>query len=157
MVTFTIKYFIIQHMKKEGESHLPAPPVGCSCLDDGPISIAPPKTSMITNQYICIFESPSPPHLFQEFIFHIQVFHILHRHTMKLLLGIKSFLPRRPIVEFGSKNWFAAGSPFGSENRFAAGCQFGSETCFATGATISAAKTSSLQPTCFAAANATSL
>jgi hypothetical protein len=63
-----IKYFIIQRMKKEGASHLRAPPVGCSCLDDGPIPTAPPKTSMVTNQYICIFESHSSPHLCQEFI-----------------------------------------------------------------------------------------
>jgi len=40
---------------------------------------------------------------------HIQVFHILHHHTMKLLLAFKSFLPERPIVEIGSENWFAAG------------------------------------------------
>ena len=52
----------------------------------------------------------------------IQVFHILHHHTMKLLLAFKSFLPRRLIVEFGSKNWFAAGSQFGSEKWFVAGC-----------------------------------
>jgi hypothetical protein len=63
-----LKYFIIQLMKKECASHLPAPPVGCSCLDDGPIPTAPPKTSMVINQYICIFESHSSPHLFQEFI-----------------------------------------------------------------------------------------
>ena len=49
-------------MKKEGESHLPTPP------EDGLILIAPPKTSMVTNQYICIFESHSSPYLFQEFI-----------------------------------------------------------------------------------------
>jgi hypothetical protein len=42
---------------------------------------------------------------------HIQVFHILHHHTMKLLLAFKSFLPRRLIVEIGSENWFAAGCP----------------------------------------------
>ena len=42
---------------------------------------------------------------------HIQVFHILHHHTMKLVLAFKLFLPRRPIVEIGSKNWFAAGGP----------------------------------------------
>jgi hypothetical protein len=59
-----IKYFIIQRMKKKGASHLPAPLVGCSCLDDGPIPTAPPKTSMVTNQYICIFKSHSSPHLF---------------------------------------------------------------------------------------------
>jgi hypothetical protein len=68
MVIFMIKYFIIQRIKKEGASHLPAPSVGCSCLDDGPIPTTPPKTSMVTNQYICIFESLSSPHLFQEFI-----------------------------------------------------------------------------------------
>ena len=53
MVIFMIKYFIIQRIKKEGASHLPPPPVGCSCLDDGPIPTAPPKTSMVTNHYIC--------------------------------------------------------------------------------------------------------
>jgi hypothetical protein len=63
-----IKYFIIQRMKKKGASHLPAPLVGCSCLDDGPIPTAAPKTSMVTNKYICIFESHSSSHLFQEFI-----------------------------------------------------------------------------------------
>jgi len=63
-----LKYLIIQRMKKEGASHLPTPPVGCSYLDDGPIPTAPPKTSMVTNQYICIFESHSSPHLFQKFI-----------------------------------------------------------------------------------------
>jgi hypothetical protein len=68
MVTFMIKYFIIQRMKKEGESHLPAPPIGCSSLDDGLIPTAPPMTSMVTNKYIYIFESHSSPYLFQEFI-----------------------------------------------------------------------------------------
>ena len=63
-----LRYFIIQYMKKEGASHLPAPPVGCSCLDDGPIPIAPLTTLMVINQYVCIFESHSSPHLFQEFI-----------------------------------------------------------------------------------------
>jgi hypothetical protein len=42
---------------------------------------------------------------------HIQVFHILHHHTMKLLLAFKSFLPRRLIVEIGCENWFAVGCP----------------------------------------------
>ena len=89
MVIFMIKYFIIQRMKKKGASHLPAPLVGCSCLDDGPIPTAPPKTSMVTNQYICIFESHSSPHL----------------------LAFKSFMPRRLIIEIGRENWFAAGCP----------------------------------------------
>jgi len=68
---------------------------------------------------------------------HNQVFHILHHHTIKLLLAFKSFLPRRLIVKIGSENWFAAGSQFSSENCFAAGSQFSSENCFAVGATNS--------------------
>jgi hypothetical protein len=55
-------------MKKKGESHLPAPPAGCPCPDDGRIPTAPPKTSMVTNQYICIFGSHSSPYFFQGFI-----------------------------------------------------------------------------------------
>jgi hypothetical protein len=96
---------------------------------------------------------------------HIQVFHILHHHTMKLLLGIKSFLPRRPIVEIGSENWFAVGCPirqrklvrcrlpiqqrklfrswrhnFSSKDWFAAANMFcGSECYFATDNSISTA------------------
>jgi len=64
---------------------------------------------------------------------HIQVFHILHNHTMKLLLAFKSFLPRRLIVEISSENWFDAGCPIRHENCVAAGSQFGSDTCFAAG------------------------
>ena len=55
MVVLKLKYSKIQRMKKKGASHLPAPPVGRSCLDDGPIPTAPPKTSMVTNQYNCIY------------------------------------------------------------------------------------------------------
>jgi len=92
---------------------------------------------------------------------HIQVSHILHHHTMKLLLAFKSFQPRRPIVEIGSENWFAAGCQFVSENWFAAGCQFVSENWFAVGYQlgsknsfavdnlISTANVNSLQPTQF--------
>ena len=68
MVTFMIKYFIIQCMKKEGATHLPAPSAGCSGLDDGPIPTTPPKSSMVINQYMNIFESYSSPHIFKEFI-----------------------------------------------------------------------------------------
>ena len=60
-------WVMTQLMKKEGASHLPAPPVGRSCLDDGPIPTAPPMASMVINQYICIFESYLSPHSFQEF------------------------------------------------------------------------------------------
>ena len=49
---------------------------------------------------------------------HIQVFYILHHHTMKLLLAFKSFLPRRLIVEIGSENWFAAGFPLQQRELF---------------------------------------
>ena len=49
--------------------NLPALPASCPCPDDDSIKTAPPpKTSMVTNQYICIFESHSSPYLFQEFI-----------------------------------------------------------------------------------------
>ena len=114
MVILMLKYFIIQCItKKKGASHLPAPPVGCSCLDDGPIPTAPPKTSMVTNQYNCIFFFNHIHHhtYFKSSYVHIQVFHILHHHIMKLLLAFKSFLPRRLIVEIDSENWFAAGCP----------------------------------------------
>jgi len=49
---------------------------------------------------------------------HIQVFHILHHHTMKLLLAFKSFLPRTLIVESDSKNWFAVGCPIRQRELF---------------------------------------
>jgi hypothetical protein len=39
---------------------------------------------------------------------HIQVFHILHHHRMKLLQAFESFMPRRSIIEIGSENWLAA-------------------------------------------------
>jgi len=49
---------------------------------------------------------------------HIQLFHILHHHTMKLLLAFKSFMPKRLIVEIGSENWFAAGCPIRQRELF---------------------------------------
>jgi hypothetical protein len=54
--------------REKGGNHLPAPLVGCPCPGDGLISATPPKTSMVTNQYICILKSHSSPYLFQEFI-----------------------------------------------------------------------------------------
>jgi len=71
---------------------------------------------------------------------HIQVFHILHHHTMKLLLGIKSFLPRRPIVEIDSENWFAVDFSIRQWKLFR--ClrhNFSSEDWFAAANTVSAA------------------
>jgi hypothetical protein len=119
--------------------------VVCPCPGDDPIPITTPKTPMAT---INSFASSIHIHhhtYFKSSYVHIQVFHILHHHTMKLLLAFKSFMPRRPIVEIGNENWFTAGYQFGSEN------------CFAADTTISTAKTGSLQPTHFAATNATSL
>ena len=51
-----IAHFIKQRYERGGGSHLPAPPAGCPCPDDGLIPATPPKTSMVINQYICIFE-----------------------------------------------------------------------------------------------------
>ena len=91
-------------MKKKGESHLPAPLAGCPCPDDGPIPTAPPKTSMVTNQYICIFESHSSPYFFQEFICSHSSVPNLHHHTMKLLQALEPFQLGRHIVEIGSED-----------------------------------------------------
>jgi hypothetical protein len=72
-------------MKKEGEGHLPTLLAGCPYPDDGPIPTAPPNTSMVTNQYICILNHIHHHTYFKSLYVHIQVFHILHHHTMKLL------------------------------------------------------------------------
>jgi hypothetical protein len=114
MVTFMIKYFITQRMKKEGASHLLAPPAGCSGLDNGPIP------HHLKHQWSQISTWLSLNHIrhhtyFKSSYVHIQMSHILHHHTMKLLLAFKSFQPRRPIVEIGSENWFAAGCQFNSK------------------------------------------
>ena len=88
-------------MKEEGENHLPTPLAGCPCPYDGPISAAPPKTSMTINHYICILKSYSSVHMFTfkcPYV-HIQVFHILYHYTMKLLRASKSFLPGGSIVK----------------------------------------------------------
>jgi hypothetical protein len=90
---------------------------------------------------------------------HIQVFQILHHHTMKLLQAFESFLPGRPIVEISSKNWLAAGRTIQQWKLVRCGLhnsaaktgllpptQFGSEICFTTGATISAVNATLLQP-----------
>jgi len=82
---------------------------------------------------------------------HIQVFHILHHHTMKLLLAFKSFLPRRLIVEIGSENWFAAGCPIRQRELFRCRQSFQQRQLFrcwqrklfAAGATISTANANS--------------
>ena len=69
---------------------------------------------------------------------HIQVFHILHHQTMKLLLEIKSFLPNRPIAQFGSECYFPADNSISTASHK-----------FAANNTTSAANTNSLQTTQF--------
>jgi hypothetical protein len=93
---------------------------------------------------------------------HIRVFHILHHHTMKLLLAFKSFLPRRLIVEIGSENWFDAGCPIRQRKLFrcrqpirqrmltcSKQLSFGSESQFRCTTHNSAANANSLQKTQF--------
>ena len=75
---------------------------------------------------------------------HIQVSHILHHHTMKLLLAFKSFQLRRPIIEIGNENWFAAGCQFNSEVGFLQAANSTVKTGSLKGDN-SAAKTGSLQ------------
>jgi len=102
---------------------------------------------------------------------HIQVFHILHHHTMKLLQTFGSFLAGRPIVEINIENWLAACRKIqkqkqvccglhnsAEKNYFAAGCtirqqklfrcwrhNFSSECYFVAANTFSAVNANSLQ------------
>ena len=113
----------------------------CPCLSDGPIPATTPKTPMAT---INSFASSIHIHhhtYFKSSYVYIQVFHILHHHTMKWLLAFKSFLPRRPTVEISSETGSLQAAQFGSENWFAAS------------ATISAAQTGSLQVANFGSEN----
>jgi hypothetical protein len=70
---------------------------------------------------------------------HIQVFHILHHHTIKLSQAFESFLLGRPIIEVGNKTDLQSATQFSSENWFAAAIQFGNENCFAASTSISVA------------------
>ena len=79
---------------------------------------------------------------------HIQVSHILHHHNMKLLLAFKSFQRRRPIIEIGSENWFAAGCQFGSKAGFLQAANSSAKTGSLQAANL-AVKTGSMQPTQF--------
>jgi hypothetical protein len=75
----------------------------------------------------------------------IQVFHILHHHTMKLLLAFKSFLPRRLNVEIGSENWFAAGCLIWQRELFRCRQPIRQRELVRCRLPISAARTGSLQ------------
>ena len=118
------------------KNHLPAPPVGSPCADNGPIPAAPPKTkwSQINafislnhiHQHIC----------FKSSYFNIQVFHILHHHTTKLLQSFGSFMPERSILEIGNGNWFTTGCTIWQRKK-----------CFTIGCTVSAVSATSLPST----------
>jgi hypothetical protein len=72
----------INIVQEKGGNHLPVPPVGCPCPDDGPIPAAPPRTSTTTHQYICFLKSHSTPYLFQESICsHSSVPHFTPSHN----------------------------------------------------------------------------
>jgi hypothetical protein len=73
-------------MIEEGENHLPIPLVGCPCLVEGPIPVAPPNTSMITINTFIFDNHITRHHTFSKKTHvHIQVFHISHNHTMRSL------------------------------------------------------------------------
>jgi len=68
---------------------------------------------------------------------HIQVFHILHHHTMKLLQAFKSFLPGGSIVENQQRKLFRC-SPHNLATKTGSlqATYFGSKNCFTAGHTI---------------------
>jgi len=143
MVTFMIKYFIIQRMKKEVQVtyllHLRVVLV-LMMIQSRPHHLKHQWSQIST----CVSLNHNRHHTyFKSSYVHIQVSHILHHHTMKLLLAFNSFHPRRPIVEISSENWFAAGCQCGSET----GCLQAANSSAKTGslqAANSAAKTGSL-------------
>jgi hypothetical protein len=152
-------------MKKKGESHLPAPLAGCPCPDGGPIPTAQPKTSMVTNQYICIFESHSSPYLFQEFICShssvpkftpsyneivtsIWVISAREAYCRNRQQKLTRCRPDNSAVktgsmwatQFGNENWFAAACTIWQQNLFHCWCHnFSSECYFVAATTFSAA------------------
>jgi hypothetical protein len=98
-------------MKKKGETYIPAPPVVVFVL-----MMVRSRPHHLRHQWLQISTFVSLNHIrhhnyLKSSYVHIQVFHILHHHTMKLLLAFKSFLLGGPIVEISSENWFAAGCP----------------------------------------------
>jgi hypothetical protein len=73
--------------------------MGHPCKVEGPIMVAPPNMSMVTNQNICILKSQSSPYLFQESICsHANVPHFTQSY-MQSLQAFKSFLIGESIVE----------------------------------------------------------
>jgi len=143
-----IKYFIIQRMKKEVQVtyllHLQVVLV-LTMIQSRPHHLKHQWSQIST----CVSLNHSRHHTyFKSSYVHIQVSHILHHHTMKLLLAFKSFQPRRPIVEIGSENWFAAGYQCGSETGFLQAANLSTKTGSLQAAN-SVAKTGSLQTTQF--------
>ena len=73
-----------------------------------PISVTPPNTSMVTNQHIAFINHITRHHTyFKNTHVHIQVFHILHNHTMQSLQAFKSimvwnFVAEKSLAKTGS-------------------------------------------------------
>ena len=118
MVIFMLKYFIIQRMKKKVQVtyllHLWVVLV---------LTMVQSRPHHLRHQWSQISTFVFLNHIrhhtyFKSSYVHIQLFHILHHHTMKLLLAFKSFMPKRLIVEIGSENWFAAGCPIRQRELF---------------------------------------
>jgi hypothetical protein len=150
----------IDIIREKGGNHLPVPPAGCPCPDNGPIPAAPPKTSRATNQYICVLKSHSSLYLFENPYIHVQVLHILHHHTMKLLQRkLVGCRPQNPSAKtillhalqfrqrmllrysqhtFSNKHWFATDNLVSAVNHK-----------FTTNNTTSTANGNSLQTTNF--------
>jgi hypothetical protein len=61
---------------------------------------------------------------------HIQVFQILHNHTMKLLQAFKLFLTWMSAIKIDSRNWFVDDLEFSSENWFSNDIGFDSKNWF---------------------------
>jgi hypothetical protein len=104
-------------MKEEGENHLPVPPAGYPCPDDGPTPAAPSKTSTTINQYICILKSYSSPYLFQESICsHSSVPHFTTSYnkivTNILVISDRGVYCRKSVMKTDSLQV----AQFGSEN-----------------------------------------
>jgi hypothetical protein len=96
-------------MLEGGGNHLLVPPVGCPCPVESPIPIAPPNTSIVINQHICILKShDSSPYIFQESTYsHSSVPHITPSHNA-IILVIGPIQIHKLLQKFISRNWFAS-------------------------------------------------
>jgi len=73
-------------MIEKGKNHLPIPLVECLSPVECQILVSPPNTSMITISTFVYDNHITRHHIFSKNAHvHIQVFHILHNHTMRSL------------------------------------------------------------------------